>query len=91
MKEGQAESAFKDKAVLPFMKKVPIKRVVHLPNITADPIKFSLQYNISQGRPFPPGTASPEMAQFVVTGVDSTISKYNTTGKQQWAFFLLHV
>ncbi len=81
VKEGEVESAFKEKAVLPFMKKVPIKRVVHLPNITADPIKFSLQYNITQGSPLPPGVASTEMAQFVVTGVDSTFGKYNTTGK----------
>lgn len=81
VKQGEVEAAFKDKAVLPFMKKLPIKRVVHLPNITADPIKFSLQYNSSQGSPLPPGVTSPEMAYFVVTGVDSTLSKYNTTGK----------
>ena len=82
VKQGEAEAAFKDKAVLPFMKKLPIKRVVHLPNITADPIKFSLQYNTSQGSPLPPGVASAEMAHFVVTGVDSTLSKYHTTGKR---------
>jgi len=80
VKQGEGEAAFKDKAVLPFMKKLPIKRVVHLPNITADPIKFSLQYNTSQGSPLPPGVSSAEMAHFVMTGVDSTLSKYNTTG-----------
>ena len=84
VKQGEVEAAFKDKAVLPFMKKLPIKRVVHLPNITADPIKFSLQYNSSQGSPLPPGVTSPEMAHFVVTGVDSTLSKYNTTGKRRF-------
>ncbi|DBA73173.1 hypothetical protein WJX79_004877 [Trebouxia sp. C0005] len=81
VKQGEEEAAFKEKAVLPFMKRLPIKRVVHLPNITADPIKFSLQHNTSQGSPLPPGVTSPEMAHFVVTGVDSTLSKYNTTGK----------
>ena len=30
-------TAFKPKALLPFMKKVPTKRVVHLPNITTGP------------------------------------------------------
>ncbi len=84
VKQGEAEAAFKDKAVLPFMKKLPIKRVVHLPNITADPIKFSLQYNTSQGSPLPPGVTSAEMAHFVVTGVDSTLSKYNSTGKRHF-------
>lgn len=79
--QSEREAAFKDKAVLPFMKKVPIKRVVHLPNVTADPIKFSLQYNTSQGSPLPPGVSSPEMAHFVVTGIDTTLTKYNTTGK----------
>lgn len=79
--QSEREAAFKDKAVLPFMKKVPIKRVVHLPNVTADPIKFSLQYNTSQGSPLPPGVSSPEMAHFVVTGIDSTLTKYNSTGK----------
>jgi len=84
VKQGGGEAAFKDKAVLPFMKKLPIKRVVHLPNITADPIKFSLQYNTSQGSPLPPGVSSAEMAHFVMTGVDSTLSKYNTTGKRHF-------
>ena len=32
-----AATAFKPKALLPFMKKVPTKRVVHLPNITTGP------------------------------------------------------
>ena len=82
VKADERESAFKDKAVLPFMKKVPVKRVVLLPNITADPIKFSLLYNTSQGLPLPPGAASKQMAEYTVTGVDGVLSKYNTTGKQ---------
>ena len=83
VKAGETEAAFKDKPVLPFMKRVPVKRVVHLPNITADPIKFSLRYNTSQGTPLPPDAASAVVADFVVTGVDATLSKYNTTGKLQ--------
>ncbi|KAL3157632.1 hypothetical protein ABBQ32_012079 [Trebouxia sp. C0010 RCD-2024] len=81
VKTGEAGSAFKPKTLLSYMKKFPTKRVVHLPNVTADPIKFALLYNVSQSRGLPPGTASPVMAQFVVTGVDSTLTKYNTTGK----------
>lgn len=80
-KTGEAESAFKPRTLLSYMKRFPIKRVVHLPNVTADPIKFDLVYNVSEGSEMPPGAASPLMAQFVLTGVDSTLAKYNTTGK----------
>ena len=81
VKAGESEAAFKPRTLLSYMKKFPIKRVVHLPNVTADPIKFDLLYNISQDSQLPPGAASPRMAQFVLTGVNSTLSKYNTTGK----------
>ena len=91
VKADEGEAAFKDKAVLPFMKKVPVKRVVHLPNITSDPINFSLQYNTSQGHPLPPGAASRQMAEYVVTGVDGILSKYNTTGKQHTSSLLSHI
>lgn len=81
VKTGEAESAFKPKALVSYMKKFPTKRVVHLPNVTADPIKFALLYNVSPGSGLPPGAISPQIAQFVVTGVDATLTKYNTTGK----------
>lgn len=68
VKKGEEEAAFKPKTLLPFMKRVPVKRVVHLPNITGDPIKFSLQYNMSQGASLPPGAASDEMASYTLTG-----------------------
>ena len=82
VKAGEAESAFKPKTLLSYMKKFPIKRVVHLPNVTADPIKFDLLYNISQDSELPPGAASAQMARFELSGVDSTLAKHNTTGKQ---------
>lgn len=81
VKESEQETAFKPRTLLPYMKRVPVKRVVHLPNVTADPIHFSLHYNLSQGMPLPPGAASAEMASFTLTGVDAVLSKYNTTGK----------
>ena len=81
VKTEEAENAFKPKTLLSHMKRFPIKRVVHLPNVTADPIKFGLVYNVSKGSELPPGAASPLMAQFELTGVDSTLAKYNTTGK----------
>lgn len=68
MRESEQEAAFKLKTLLPYMKRVPVKRVVHLPNITADPIHFSLQYNLSQGMPLPPGAPSEDMASFTLTG-----------------------
>ena len=80
VKAEEAEAALKPKTLLSLMKKFPIKRVVHVPNVTADPIKFALLYNISQDSELPPGAASTQMAQFVLTGVDAVLAKYNTTG-----------
>lgn len=81
MKEGEREGAFKPKTLLAYMKRVPVKRVVHLPNVTADPIKFSLLYNLSQGSPLPPGAPSEKLASYTLTGLESVLSRYNTTGK----------
>jgi hypoxia up-regulated 1 len=60
------EEAFQPKALLPFMKKVPAKRVVHLPDHARDPVSFTLSYNTS--RTLPAGVASPVLAAFEVTG-----------------------
>lgn len=36
--ENSEGTAFAPKTLLPFMKRLPVKRVVHLPNITSDPV-----------------------------------------------------
>ena len=38
--ENSEGTAFTPKTLLPFMKRLPVKRVVHLPNITSDPVCF---------------------------------------------------
>lgn len=38
--ENSEGTAFKPKTLLPFMKRLPVTRVVHLPNITSDPVRF---------------------------------------------------
>eukprot|EP00891_Asterochloris_glomerata_P004630 jgi/Astpho2/4630/Aster-00203 len=74
-------TAFKPKALLPFLKKVPTKRVVHLPNITTDPIRFRLFYDTDSGVPLPPSTAKATLGTFEATGLESVLSKWNETGK----------
>ena len=66
--------------LLPYMKKLPIKRVVHLNNVTASPIRMSLAYNTSTHHGLPPGVEAPELASFEVTGIEKAIERYNTSG-----------
>jgi len=63
-----AAPAYQPKALLPFMKRLPAKRVVHLPDGAADPARFSLAFNAS-GHPLPPGVGGPELAEYELTGV----------------------
>mmetsp|Transcript_27424 Transcript_27424/g.69745 ORF Transcript_27424/g.69745 Transcript_27424/m.69745 type:complete len:1029 (-) Transcript_27424:524-3610(-) len=76
--EGQG--AEKTRNLLPYRKKLPIKRVVHFANLTADPIRLSLAYNTSTPHALPPGAADAHMAQFNITGVETAIKRYNTSG-----------
>ena len=62
-----AAPAYQPKALLPFMKRLPAKRVVHLPDGAADPARFSLAFNAS-GHPLPPGVGGPELAEYELTG-----------------------
>ncbi len=60
------EAEYKPKPLLPFMKRIPARRVVHLPEEAADPVSFTLSYNSSY--PLPSGITSPILAQFDITG-----------------------
>lgn len=40
--QNENGTAYAPKPLLPFGKRLPAKRVVHLPNITADPVKLQL-------------------------------------------------
>ena len=66
--------------LLPYMKKLPIKRIVHLNNISASPIRISLSYNTSTHHGLPPGVDSPKLASFEVTGIEGVIERYNVSG-----------
>ncbi len=67
--------------LLPYMKKLPSKRVVKLENVTADPLKFSIAYNGSTIHGLPPGVKSPELAAWEVTGIDAVVKRYNSSGQ----------
>lgn len=64
--EFEAE-AYQPKALMPFMKRVPAKRVVHLPEAARDPVEFSLSFNESM--PLPQGISSTQLGNYHVTGV----------------------
>ena len=63
--EFEGES-YQPKALLPFMKRVPAKRVVHLPEAARDPVEFSLSFN--ESLPLPQGISTTQLANFHVTG-----------------------
>jgi hypothetical protein len=54
------------KALLPRMKRLPAKRVVHLPREGPDPQPFSLRFE--PGQALPPGQAGPLLGEFTVAG-----------------------
>ena len=60
------DEAYQPKALLPFMKRVPAKRVVHLPEAARDPVEFSLSFN--ESLPLPQGISTTQLANFHVTG-----------------------
>jgi len=63
--------------LLPYMKKLPVRRIVHFNNLVKDPIRLSLFHNASTLHGLPPGTDpnQPGIGSFEVTGIDTVISK----------------
>lgn len=61
--EGEA---YQPKALLPFMKRLPAKRVAHLPEAARDPVEFSLSLN--ESLPLPQGISTTQLANYHVTG-----------------------
>ncbi|KAL6750263.1 Hsp70 protein-domain-containing protein [Haematococcus lacustris] len=80
--EGAEASAQQpeERALLPSLKKLPVKRVVHWTNLSSDPLRLTLLYNTSTAYGLPPGAASPLLATLNVTGIDTVIKRYNTSG-----------
>lgn len=78
--QNENGTAYVPKPLLPFGKRLPAKRVVHLANITSDPVKLQLLV----GPPSPDARvedASELLASFELTGLDEVKAKYNDTGK----------
>ena len=69
------DDLFKLRTLLPHMKRLPAKRVVHLPNFTADPFSVSLQFNASDAHPLPPSIHSENYAVFEVSGNKDAVAK----------------
>ncbi|GIL45761.1 hypothetical protein Vafri_2912 [Volvox africanus] len=86
VEEPGGEPFMKVRNLLPYMKKLPNKRVVKLERLAGDPLRFSLAYNISTPHSLPPGVKTPELAEFEVTGIDGVIQRYNTSGQVSLRF-----
>ncbi len=67
--------------LLPFMKKLPSKRVVKLDGLAADPLRFSLAYNASTAHGLPPGVSDPALGEWEARGIDDVVKRYNTSGQ----------
>ena len=61
--------------LLPYLKKLPVKRVVHLANLTSDPVRLTLLYNTTTPHGLPPGARGAEMATFNITGIDTVMKR----------------
>ncbi|EIE21504.1 HSP70-domain-containing protein [Coccomyxa subellipsoidea C-169] len=73
------ETEYKPKSLLPFMKRIPARRMVHLPEQAVDPLSFTLSYNSSY--PLPSGIPSPVLAQYDVTGIKDVSAKHSEPAK----------
>jgi len=74
--EGVADTGVKRMALLPRFKRIPVKRVVSLSNVTSD-TRLSVAYDGL----VPTGLPSPEVATYVVSGMEEVAAKYAVTGK----------
>eukprot|EP00210_Caulerpa_lentillifera_P001908 g1835.t1 len=75
-------SLFRPKSLLPYMKRLPCKRVVHLFNISnAETFQFEIKYDTSTGRPLPPGAVTDVYATYTVTGIKEAVKKLGEGGK----------
>ncbi|KAK9811690.1 hypothetical protein WJX72_008444 [[Myrmecia] bisecta] len=87
--EEATGNPFGPKSLLPFLKRLPAKRVVHLPNATSDRIAFTLAYDTDSDSPngqLPPGVDSPIIGIFELSGVADVLEKHGETGKMSVHF-----
>jgi len=73
-------TTYDPKQLAGFLKRLPVRRVVHLPNVSADPINLQLL----EGPPKPgatPSEATQSLGAFTITGIDDVIKKHGEAGK----------
>ncbi|KAK9826508.1 hypothetical protein WJX81_008378 [Elliptochloris bilobata] len=75
-----SDPAYRPKALLPFMKRLPARRVVHLPEGAADPVTFRLALDATE-RSLPPGTDAPELAEYTLSGIGKALAAHAEPGK----------
>ncbi|KAI3435832.1 hypothetical protein D9Q98_001890 [Chlorella vulgaris] len=68
------------RVLVPAMKRLPTKRALHLHNLTADTLPFTLHFDNLPGA-VPCCRRSFPLAAFSVSGMQSVAARYNDTGK----------
>lgn len=62
----QAAAGARPINLLPYMKRIPVKRVVHHTDLTEDSLAFKLAYNASTPHGLPPSVQSADIAWYKV-------------------------
>jgi hypothetical protein len=78
--EDSALPASKRMTLLPRFKKLPVKRVVALQNVTGD-TRLTVSYDDAGTGLLPSGAPGSEIASFLIRGMEDVAAKYNATGK----------
>jgi hypothetical protein len=73
--DSVAEASSEAKPLLPWLKRLPVKRAVTYSNATSDTFSFTLAYNTSSPNGLPPGVSDPLIGAFEVSGVADVIQK----------------
>ena len=81
--EGAAATSLEPKLLVPYMKRVPVRRVVHLPATPANEVTFMLSHAAGPDGQLPlaPGMAGPQLGSWTVGGLQDVLKQYNDTGR----------
>eukprot|EP00193_Tetraselmis_chui_P004076 CAMPEP_0177768970 /NCGR_PEP_ID=MMETSP0491_2-20121128/10035_1 /TAXON_ID=63592 /ORGANISM="Tetraselmis chuii, Strain PLY429" /LENGTH=991 /DNA_ID=CAMNT_0019285873 /DNA_START=172 /DNA_END=3147 /DNA_ORIENTATION=- len=80
VKEAESAATTKTVGLLPFRKKLPVKRAVKLGRLLGDTANLTLSYD-AESTPLPPGVSDPKLGTFFISGIEQSTKKYNKTGK----------
>ena len=80
--ESDVEVLLRPKSLLPYMKRLPSKRMVNLYNVSnTDTLQFQIQFNTSAERPLPPGAPNNTYSTYTITGIHAIQEKQGEGGK----------